>query len=194
MKFKISTKKITAAFLIMISLTGCLGDDEDDSNDSSGLHTYGIEDIVVDIPNEWEILTSRDFSSTIGPETLVAFRSNLKHPTFTPNIVVIKSGVGVNTQTMDYAKSLKYRIAGSLIGYRDLGSDPLVVNVGDIPVDTLLIKSEGREKEQSDLKEFIHVAVIKNGIAYTVVGTLLVNADESEKERVHTIATSLKIK
>ncbi len=193
---KIFSRGFAGILLISLSilLSGCFGSSVVSSGPPSGYHTYGIEDISLSIPDEWEIITPADFSSGVPAQTAIAFRSNLKNPIFTANVTIAKSPVTPNTLTLDYAKSLKHRIETSLVSYSDAGTEAAALSAGGAPIDTLMIKSQGSERVQGDLKYFIHIPVIRNNIAYTIVGTTLANADDAEKSRIEIIAKSFAVK
>lgn len=185
---------IGVLLVLTLSLSGCFGSSAVSSGPATGYHTYGIDDISLNIPDEWEVITASEFTSGVPPQTVIAFRSNIKNPIFTPNVTIARTPVNETTLTLDYAKSLKHRIETSLVSYVDSGSEAVAVLAGGAPVDTLMIKSQGAERPQGDIKYFVHIPVIRNGFAYTIVGTSLANADDAEKEKIEIIAKSFSVK
>ncbi len=185
---------LTVLLFLSISLSGCLGSSAVSSGPKTGYHSYGIDDIALNIPDEWEVITAAQFASGVPAQTVIAFRSNIKNPIFTANVTISKTPVNETTQTLDYAKSLKHRIETSLVSYIDAGSEAVALVAGGAPADTLMIKSQGAERPQSDLKYFVHIPVIRSGFAYTIVGTTLANADDAEKEKIKIIAKSFSVK
>lgn len=185
---------ISALLTLTLTLSGCFGSGVVTSGPATGYHTYGIDDISLNIPDEWEVITAAEFTSGVPAQTVIAFRSNIKNPIFTANVTVAKTPVNETTQTLDYAKSLKHRIETSLVSYSDVASEGVALSAGGTPVDTIMIKSQGAERPQSDLKYFVHIPVIRNGFVYTIVGTTLANADDAEKEKIEIIAKSFSVK
>lgn len=187
-------KKIIALLGLVVLLSGCFGSDGTDTAPKTGYHTYGVENITINIPDEWEIITPAQFGSSVPANTIIAFKSNLKNPYFTPNVTVVKGAVSPTTITSDYVKSLQHTIATQLVSFKDIGAQAVALSVGGATQDTSMIRSEGSEVPQTDLKHFWHVPVISNGVVYTAVGSSLATADEAETAKIETIISSLVVK
>lgn len=185
--------RLILSCVLALGLAGCFESDVI-SGPASGYHTYGIENITVNIPDEWETITPAQFGSNVSPNTIIAFRSNLKNPYYTANVTIIKNAVPPETLTSDFVKSLQHRIETTLVSYKAIDKSALAINVGGKALDTSLLKSEGAEVPHSDVKYFVHVAAVYNGFVYTAIGSSLLTADDAEKERLDTIVSSLVIK
>ncbi len=155
--------RLILSCVLALGLAGCFESDVI-SGPASGYHTYGIENITVNIPDEWETITPAQFGSNVSPNTIIAFRSNLKNPYYTANVTIIKNAVPPETLTSDFVKSLQHRIETTLVSYKAIDKSALAINVGGKALDTSLLKSEGAEVPHSDVKYFVHVAAVYNAL------------------------------
>lgn len=168
---------------ISFFLTGCLGTSDSSNNDgpkTSGFHSYSTEDFKIQIPDEWDVLTPLNFTAGTPPNTLVAFRSNIRNPRFTPNVVIIRNELSAEISTSDYAKTLHQKISNELSAFQEISVEKTNITVGGKPAETLFIYIEGRESPDSDLKRFMAIAGVKNQTAFIAMGSFLTNIAETE--------------
>ncbi|PIQ77476.1 hypothetical protein COV82_04305 [Candidatus Peregrinibacteria bacterium CG11_big_fil_rev_8_21_14_0_20_46_8] len=172
-------RQTIAALAITLLLTGCFGGDDDSINGApTGMHTYATNEFRIAIPNAWEILEAHQFTSDIPPNTLIAFRNNVRNENFTANVAIIRNPLAEEISTSDYARLLVEKLKTELIGYRELQIENRTIQVGENQHNTLFIYVEGRDHAASDLKQFIQISGVKEKNAYIAIGSFL--ADEAE--------------
>lgn len=186
--------RLAIVLILPIALSGCFHSAQEPEIAQTGTHMYATEEFRLEIPNEWEILTSKDFTSTASPGTVVAFRSPVRNARFTANVVVIRNTLSTEIKTLDYAKFLRQRLAQDLSNYAAVGQEEVQMNVSGIATPTLLIKSSGSESPQADVKIFAHKAGVKGLSAFVIASAHRPDEQENIISDVERMVSSFEVK
>lgn len=192
-------KKIlfTLAVMATILLTGCLGNSNNDTAENkqiTGFKPYETEEFKIQIPEEWEVLTPAQFRKDTPPNTVIAFRGNLRNPIFTANIVILKNELTGEIASIDYAKALKQKTASELNGYKELLADNYKLLVAKNETATLYERAEGKNVDSADVKVFEYTSAVKSKTAYIVMGSMLTNEQEAVAKKIETAIKSFEVK
>lgn len=146
------------------------------------------------VPDSWETLTPLNFKSNISKNTLAAFRNNLRDPSFTANIVVLKNELASEISSTDYAKALNEKLKNNLSSYKEILIEKFNVNIEGKESESLFTHVEGRERPEADLKRFIQVSAVKEKNAFNVLGAYLAKGDEGLAKKIETSVRSFEVK
>lgn len=185
-----------ATLLLSISISGCFGsgDSDIDKAPSEKFHIYSTGEISLNIPNEWEVLTSNNFTSSVPPNTVLAFRNNVKNPKFTANVAIIKNPIPLPAATTDYAKLLYEKTSRELKSFSLLQQENIQITIDGKPTDTLFSYFEGRETAQADLKKFMQISAVKDKTAYVALGAFLADDNSGTANVIATMVRSFAVK
>lgn len=178
-------------------LSGCFGGSTKKdvvTKKIEGFHSYATEEFAIQIPDEWETLDRVDFKSDTPKNTIVSFRSNLRDPKFTPNIVIIKNELTEDVKSSDYAKALEQKLANSLTSYQQILVQEDKTVVGGQEQDTMFAHLEGRDSPTADLKRFFQKAGVKGKTAYVVMGACLSSAGDGAFKKIESAVRSFEVK
>src|SRR3989338_7257476 len=178
--------KFVGIIFFSVALTGCFGGDDSDAGSGTSAKVRVVEtaEFYLEVPLDWETLLPQDFTSEIPPNTLAAFRNNIKNTTMTANVAIVKTSVPEKVSSLDYIKGLLQKHENSLIGYKDLATVEHGVAVADGTEQTLLTIFEGREREDAAIKEFVQLAVTQGKTVYLLTGGYLAEEDSAVKEKI----------
>ncbi|MBP9717835.1 hypothetical protein KBD59_00885 [Candidatus Gracilibacteria bacterium] len=188
-------KYLSALVGLSLILSGCLGIGEGDTTtDAGGFHSFATDEFRLDIPNSWEEVRPVQFTSDVPPNTLMAFRNNIKHPRYTATVTVIKNQLPKEVSTLDYSKALLQRLKQDLTGSKELGAEQVAIKISSIDTETLLMTLEGSDKPDAELKRYIHKAGVKNGVAYVVVGSYLPEESQEFVGQINRMVQSFEVR
>lgn len=180
-----------------VLLAGCFGGSSDKKEvvkKIEGFHSYETEEFRMQVPDAWETLTPLNFKSNISKNTLAAFRNNLRDPSFTANIVVLKNELASEISSTDYAKALNEKLKNNLSSYKEILIEKFNVNVEGKESESLFTHVEGRERPEADLKRFIQVSAVKEKNAFNALGAYLAKGDEGLAKKIETSIRSFEVK
>lgn len=183
----------------ILILSGCFDSSNQNPDDrtAEGFHIYETNEFKIQVPDDWETLTPLGFKSDMPRNAIGAFRSNLKNARFTPNVIIVKNELSDDISTSDYAKTMRQKITGDLISFREILTEKTNVTVAGASIETLYIYVEGRDKLDSDIKRFIQISAVKGKTAYIAIGAFLtVPAQESDAaaSKIGTMIRSFEVK
>jgi len=184
---------ITSLFL----LTGCFGDTTvvNSGEDLANFKTYTAPSFTVGIPNQWETIEPKDFSSDIPNETQVIFRDNIKSDIFTPNANIAKVILGQQMSTYDFARNEISKNRNSLLNYDEISRDEeFNIAIGGQMAKTILILFEGKLREADPKVRMIQVYAVNGADAYTVTAAYRADSSELVSTAAKNIVKSFKIK
>lgn len=189
-------KKIAFAFGLLVLLSGCGADNGEEKTESKGkeFQTFEAQEISIEYPAGWEVLLPKDFPSQLAPETIVGFRNPIKNELFTANFSLVKNNLPSETNSMDYAQGLLQREASNLLNFKEFGRTEVEVKVGSENRKTLLTYFEGKERADSEMKEFFHLSIVKGKTAYIATAGFLKNEDENVKKALESALKTLAVK
>lgn len=186
---------ITVMMTLLVLLTGCLGGNSGTTDpDADGFHSYATDDIRIDVPNSWEIISPVQFTSEVPPNTLIAFRNNIKHPRYTATVSIIKNTLEKEVSTLDYAKALLQRLKQDLTGVKELGAEQVAIKIGGVDTESLMTTLQGSERPESEQKIYIHKGGVKAASAYLVIGTYLPEETAAVKEDIDRMVRSFEVR
>lgn len=185
---------IVLSVITSVLLSSCGSTQEVVVKKMDGFHVYATEEFKIQVPDEWETLTSVNFKSDTPQNTIVSFRSNMRDVKFTPNIVIIKNEIPEGTKTSDYAKALQQKLATSLASYGEIFAQKDVILIGGQENETVFVHIEGRDDPSSDLKRFMQKAGIKGKTAYVAVGSCLSTAGEDVFKKLEGALRTFEVK
>lgn len=193
-------KAVLSVILLSTLLTGCLDSNPSSSDEQkipTGFHEYNGEGFSLQIPDEWEVVSSTSFSSAVPKNTIVAFRSNLRSARFTPNVAILKNELSQEITAADYASALKQKIINELANFREIQIEKTNIKIAGKDEETLFIYVEGREGTDKDLKRFVETAGVKGRTAFIAAGALLADdsaAGKGAADKIQRIIRSFEIK
>ena len=191
--------KYTLQILLIVSvlsLGGCFGGgDEPDTEEPSdtGFTTYATDRFEIDVPNEWEVIDRKDFTSDVPNETVVVFRNNVKNETFTANVNIVANKLQEPVSSLEYAKLVNNRQKSGLIDYSEKSKDETTIRIGDQEVDTFLTAFEARLRTDDNLVKYIQTFGVQGSTAYIVSGAVSPSESESVVQKVEKIVKSFRI-
>ena len=177
---------------IALLLGGCFGSSGGAASTApeekkiEGFHAIATDEFYIQIPDGWDALKEVDFKSGTSKNVVAAFRSNVRSPKFTSNIVIVKNELGAESQASDYGKALRQKIIGELSALKELA-----VEEGS---STLFLSVEGRESDDADVKRFVEKSHVKGKTAYIAVGSFLASEDDGTAKKVETAVRSFEVK
>jgi hypothetical protein len=187
---------ITIASLFL--LTGCFEGEEtvvDSGEELQNFKTYTAPSFSVGIPNQWEIIEPKDFSSDIPSETQVIFRDNIKSDIFTPNANVAKVLLGQQTSSYDFARNEISKNRNSLLNYNEISRDEeFNIVIGGQMTKTVLILFEGKLGEADPKVRMTQVFAVNGADAYSVTAAYRADSSELVSTAAKNIVKSFKIK
>jgi len=182
-------KNLTKLVLISVfalSLTGCFGETTDTGGTigtaAPGKILYETNDFAVEIPDDWEIVESGDFTYNVPSDTIVAFRNNIKSEIFTANVNVSKVLISEeDLSAEDFAKSSKSKVKNSLLSFKEFEGSGVggTILIGDIEVATHYLAFQGKKDSPDPIVNFGQLYTVYNGIGYTITGSHLPEEDET---------------
>ena len=170
-------KKIISLVLGATVLTSC-GSNDGGTETTGSLKQFKSSEFAVSYPDQWEVLTEKDFPGNVPVGSMVAFRSNVKDPSFTSNITIVTMDAPANTTSTDFVKGLSQKHAGQLKNYKEVLREEITLQKNGEDSATTMIVFEGKRAENEDLKRFYQTALVNDKKAY--VNTAAVLSKNSE--------------
>lgn len=189
-------KKMLVISVIPFFLSGCFGGDDDPTAPKTieGYKFYETSEFSLQVPEEWEILTSINFQSDVPKNTVVAFRDNMKNAKFTANIAVVRNEIPLEISTVDYTKALREKTQNRLLNSKEITIEEAKIFVGDTETDTLFIHLQGRDQPQTDLKHYMQTSGVKENTAFIAIGAYLDSSNQGLEEKIEESIKSFRIK
>ena len=184
-------------FLLLIPLVfiGCSGGEEEtptaeDPTALAGKKVYETTDFSVTIPSEWEIIEKANFTSNVPPETVVAFRSNIKSDAFTANVNVAAKTLEEGVTLDDFAKGNYKNAQNSLVEFTEVLSDKQTIS----NVEVYISEYEGKLSPADSIVHFRQLALVDGNTGYLITGGFLPNEDETVVKNVDEMLNSFRLK
>lgn len=182
------SKIIVLPILVLLFLAGCGGkeNNKDQSDVVKSETVFETNEIAIEFPQGWEIVTSKDFTGDIPVGTIVGFRNPVKNDVFVANLSVTKNDLLEEANSLDYGKGLLQRHASSLLTFQELG--------GEEADNTLIIHFSGKEKAETEEKEFFQKTLVKGKTAYIATAAFLKDEKDGIKQSLEAAVKSLRTK
>lgn len=166
--------KILFPLASLLLFSGCFGgSDGGQSTDPTKKIAFytpvEAEDFFMQIPEEWEVI--EQFTSNYPPNTVVAFRNNVKDNEFLANINVVRNEVAEGTLTADYALQMFESLRQQMKNFEELDKNSITLTspTGSIP--SYIVEFQGTNDTATLDRRFIQTYGIKGTKAYIVTGT-----------------------
>lgn len=189
-------KKIIILGLISIFLTGCFGSGSSTSTiaPEAGEKLYSHSNFSIIIPQDWEIIESKDFPSNVPKETIVVFGNNIKSEIFTANVNVSIKEVGETATSSDYAKNSKTQASTSLLSFTEIGSENIEVQYGANPIEGTILEFSGKKSAEEPIIKFKQLFVVNKGFGYTVTAASIPEEDQTVVKYMDRMINSFSLK
>lgn len=167
--------KILASTCSLLALTGCFGGDSNggESTDLTKKIAFytpvEAEDFFMQVPEEWDVI--EQFTSNYPPNTVVAFRNNVKDNDFLANINVVRNEVAEGTLAADYALQMFESLRQQMKNFVELNKNGVQINSPTGPIASYLFEFQGTNDTATPDRNFIQTYGIKGTKAYIVTGT-----------------------
>lgn len=187
-------KILKSLFIIssLILLTGCGSDTPDEkTEENAGYKTYESSEFSLKVPQDWEVLDKKDFTSNVPQSTVVVFRNNIKDDIFTANLTINMVKVDEKLSAEDFAKSTKSKLKGSLVGFTEIKSEAL--SLAD-NLQAFELQFEGKKSSADPIIRFRQIFITKNGVGYTINAAHHQNEDESVVNLLNEMINSFSLK
>ncbi|MDD3861486.1 MAG: hypothetical protein PHP74_01175 [Candidatus Gracilibacteria bacterium] len=175
-------KKLFLLLITTILLTGCFGNENGNSEIITSNPNYTVykdADFSISYPKDWEIINKNTFTSNVPAETIIAFRNNLKNEVFTANTNISKIQIPKETTSEDLGKSTLLKSKESLISFKELSKDPIIIKLGETEIQTFISGFEGKKSTSDPIIKFKQLYVSMKGFGYVITGAYLPYEDES---------------
>jgi len=194
MKRKVS---ILVILFSLFAFTGCF-DNNNPENTTSQLKnftTYNAPNFSISIPNQWQIIEPKDFSSEIPKETQIIFRDNIQSSSFTANANVTKRILTKPISSLEYGKQVLNENKKSLLNFKEISRDEeFNIIIGGQTQKTLFVLFEGKENEVKPTIRIAQTYAVNSSDAYTITAAYLPESLELQSETASNIVKSFKIK
>jgi len=156
--------------------------------------SFETEFFFMQYPRDWEIKDNSQVVSQFKDTVQAVFVSNFKDPFFTPVISVeaIKNVDGLGNP--EFAEAFIKQNENSLISYREIERKSVPLNVGDLGVNSYLIRFQGKEKLSDDILEYLQVYLVKNEWGYVVTAAFDPNSEGFEVDKMVQALQTVRLK
>jgi len=180
----------------LFSLTGCFGSDAPaETSQLQNFRVYTAPTFSMSVPNQWQTIEPKDFSSDVPQETQIVFRDNVQNDIFTSNANVTKRLLTQQTNSLDYGKSMMNENKGSLLNFKEISRDEdFNIAIGGQVQKTLLVLFEGKENEAEPTIRVVQTYAVNGIDAYTITAAYLPDSTELDAENAKNIVKSFKVK
>lgn len=192
-------KKLLLLLSIPILLTGCFGGDGTSPSGTNGssnpnFKTYENAAFSISLPNDWEIIDSKSFTSNVPQETLIGFRNNMKNEVFTANVNISQTKLPDTTTSNDFGKSTLLKAKESLVGFIETSKEDFALIYGDQEITTFISGFEGKKTPADPIVRFKQLYVAYNGAGYVITAAYLPAEDESVVKMTDEMLHSFSLK
>ncbi|MFA6917673.1 MAG: hypothetical protein WC285_02445 [Candidatus Gracilibacteria bacterium] len=194
-------KKLLLIFSITTLLTGCLGiggggtttggsSSATDPNFTRYEHTA----FSIDTPKDWEVINSQNFTSNVPQEAVVGFRNNLRNEIFTANVNVSQTITPTEITSEDLGKSTLTKAKESLVGFKEIGKNPVTLAYGTEGISTFISTFEGKKTPADPIIRFKQLYAANKGAGYVITAAYLPTEDESVVKMTDEMLNSFSLK
>lgn len=196
-------KKILILMYVMTMLfafTGCFGSSDEATEDTDKEQTQetsknnfkGI-DFSIYVPEEWETIEKKDFTSDIPQGTEIVFRNNVKNENFTANVNITKNALQNPISPEDYAKQAISNIKASMYNFSEVKRETLKIKVAEKETETLYLAFEGKRNENENTVQFLQIYATKGHVGYIVTGAFSKGEEELVVKKVDAMVRSFEV-
>jgi len=194
-------KKLLLILSTTLLLSGCFGSDSaiSDLTSSNGASNpnfkiYETAGFSIEMPNDWEIIDSKTFTSNVPAETIIGFRNNLRNEVFTANVNISQTKIPEETLSIDFGKSTLLKAKESLVGFKELSKEDISLQISDTEITTFISGFEGKKSPADPIVNFKQLYISYKGAGYTVTGAYLPIEDESVVKMIDAMLHSFSLK
>ena len=167
------------AGLVLLTLGGCGSDDVSDTSGDLTVQHYDGVTFSIDVPRDWEVIERNNMPSSIPPETVVAFRNNVKNSFFVASVIVARFVADKPLSNADFATFMMQKHRDTAYDFTELGRETVTLRVGDENVETMIFSFQGRDGFDGDLTVFRETYLVSNDHSYIVTAAHGQSEDES---------------
>ena len=109
-------------------------------------------------------------------------------------MVVLKNTLPEQVSSIDHAKGLSQRNAGSVIDFAEVTREEVDVNAGENAYASLYYVFDGKETEDAKVKRFFQTSVVKGKDAFIITGAAIADEDESVLQSLSDAVKSFRAK
>lgn len=192
-------KKNLAILLSILFLSAGCGEAEDISSNSAasepGKIPYETDQFLISIPEDWEILEAKNFTSNVPEGTIVAFRSNIINENFTSNLNIINKNFEEEISVQDFEKSSLAKAKNSIIDFKEISAKDFEVAISEEEnVNAVIAEFEGKRIASEPVIHFKQLYIVYKGTGYTITSAHLKTEDESIVKMLDEMLNSLALK
>lgn len=185
--------------LSLLTLSGCInlggGSTAGTANTASTTtQTYDTSEFTITIPQGWEIIEKKDFTSEVPQETQVVFRNNVKNENFTANVNIVKNILQQPVSTTDYANMVLNREKTGLYNYTESRKDSTKISIGGTDTDTFFVLFEAKKSASDNVVRYLQTYAVKADSAYIVTGAVSPQENAAMIATVESTVKSFKLK
>lgn len=189
-------KKVIALILSLnLLLTACGGGGDSIKTGDSELplyYKYITAEFSIDAPVDWETVNA--FTNEYPEELRVAFRSNVKDSDLIANLTVVRE-MNLNSLTnADWAQEKLSDHAETLINYKLISQEALILEVGNGSSNSFLSTFRGKNGASEPTLEFKQVYLTKGDQAWTATATYEEGEDPFVIQTLETMLKTLTLK
>lgn len=179
MKFKITIGTILTALI----LSGCGSDESKDGTaqnpSEASKSNYETNEFQISYPSDWEVIDSTSYTSNVPPQTIVAFRNNIKSEVFTANLTVNKSELLEVVSSLDFAISSLAKAKSTLVSFEEINNEDYSIEFNDNTIETSITEFQGKKTASDPPVRFKRLYLVNGNQAFTVTGAYLSSEDEA---------------
>ncbi|MCD6109228.1 hypothetical protein J7J83_00480 [bacterium] len=180
----------------VFTFTGCFdsNDNADTTNRLKNFIVYKAPTFSISIPNQWQTIEPKDFTSNIPKETQIIFRDNIQNSTFTTNANVTKRILSRATNSLNYGKEIMAENKQTLLNFREISRDEdFNIAIGGQMQKSLFVLFEGKENEVEPTIRIAQTYAVNSSDAYTVTVAYLPDTSDLQAETSKNIVKSFKV-
>lgn len=190
--------KLGLLTLITFTFTACFHSNEstdtptEDSN--TEMTTYQNAELSIAIPRDWEIIEAKDFSDRVAPNTVIAFRNNIKNDIYTASINIVTNERLSDKSSADHGKEIINSEKASVVEYKELSRESISLkNAGNTDAAEFII-FEGKESAEDDLVRYVQTFLAKDDKVYIVTGSYRPTEEERMTQLIQQSVKSFELK
>ena len=196
-------RKILIAVLLgtsMLFVTGCFESEtpdttEPDTSQEQSQNNYQGADFSIYVPEAWEKIEKKDFTSEIPAGTEIVFRNNVKNEDFTANVNITKNTTLTNPiSSADYAKQAVSNLKASMFNFNEIKRETAKILIGGTETETIYLAFEGKRNENENQVQFLQIYATKGQAGYIVTGAFSETEEELVVKKVDAMVRSFEVK